>query len=259
MTPVVNGKTYHFAVRGFFEGVMLLGDRESNSYWNYISGHCVHGPLKGNRLETYPLLYMTAAQALATYPEAQLAMPNIRRQAYLPLVYFLKSHVKKLLPSSVRKRMAKRFLWLLAPIDFIVTNPLGEATSHCRPLEMGLGVWSNATHRFYPLETLRMHRGALIDKFEGRRLLVYIEPVCGVPIALYTEATQCVWQADALHLSTGELIRGASLYDQQDRTQVAVQPMQLFTRSHGFASTFPDCEVYGGGHPSDTTSRSRCD
>jgi hypothetical protein len=50
---VVNGKTHHFAARGLYNGLSFNGDRESGSFWDHITGECVHGPLKGYRLKTF--------------------------------------------------------------------------------------------------------------------------------------------------------------------------------------------------------------
>ncbi len=71
---MVKGKTHHFAARGLYNGLVLLGDRESGSFWDHITGECVHGPLKGYQLKIFPLLHMDVRQALATHPDAQVAI-----------------------------------------------------------------------------------------------------------------------------------------------------------------------------------------
>ena len=227
LSPVVNGKTHHFAARGLYNGLVLLGDRESGSFWDHITGECVHGPLKGYQLEVRPLLHTNVRQALATHPDAQVA---ISRQS-------LKQRVMARITEQGRK--SKRgFL----PPGFKKT--MGEEDTRRPSMEVGLGVWTDATHRFYPLETLRALGSTLIDELDGRRLLVYIDPISSTPAALYTEATQCNWQDDTLHLDTGEIIRGGVLYDAPGAAQEITRPMQLFTRWYGFAFTFPGCEVY---------------
>ena len=87
---------------------------------------------------------------------------------------------------------------------------------------------------------------ALLDELDGRRLLVYVEPTSGIPMALYTQATECAWQGDALHLDTGEAVRQGRLLSAQGKPQTAARPMQVFTRWYGFAYTFPGCEIYEG-------------
>ncbi len=224
---MVNGKTHHFAARGLYNGLVLLGDRESGSFWDHVTGECVHGPLKGHRLEIFPLLHMTVRQALAAYPDAQVA---ISKQSFSQR---MAGHITEY------KRKSKGN-WM--PPGFKTT--MGEEDTRRPRMEIGLGVWTDATHRYYPLETLRAHGNALIDDLDGRRLLVYIEPTSRTPAALYTEATQCSWQNDTLHLNTGETIHSGVLYDKQGVTETATRPMQMFTRWYGFAYTFPGCEVY---------------
>jgi hypothetical protein len=226
---VVNGKTHHFAARGLYNGLVLLGDRESGSYWDHITGACVHGPLKGYQLEVLPLLHMNVAQALTKTPDARVA---ISKQAFKQRVmaYFAgwaRRSKRGLLPPGFKRTM-------------------GEEDTRRPRMDIGLGVWTDTTQRYYPLERLRAHGGALIDELDGRRLLIYMDPTSSTPVALYTNATSCNWQGDVLHLDTGGIIRGGALYDAQGGSQAVTRPMQLFTRWYGFAYTFPGCEVYEG-------------
>ena len=121
-------------------------------------------------------------------------------------------------------------------------NPVPVRTDR----DMEVGVWRDAARQFYPIERLRAHGSALVDELDRRRLLRYIEPISGVAGALYTDATQCAWKNDALHLDTGEVVPGGRLRNPQGVIQPVAEPRQLFTRWHCFASTFPGCEVYGG-------------
>jgi hypothetical protein len=226
---VVNGKVHHFAARGLYNGLVLLGDRESGSYWDHITGECVHGPLKGYQLEVFPLLHMNVAQALTNYPGTRVAISKQTLKQRVMVRFTERARRSKggLLPPSFKKTM-------------------GEEDARRPRMDMGLGVWTNTTQRYYPLERLRAHGGALIDELDGRQLLIYVDPTSNTPAALYTDATQCTWQDDALHLDTGDIIREGVLYDAQGVTQAVARPMQLFTRWYGFAYTFPGCEVYEG-------------
>lgn len=228
LSPVVNGQVHHFAARGLYNGLVLLGDRESGSYWDHITGECVHGPLRGQRLEVFPLLIMNAAQALTSYPHAQLAIS--------------KQSVKQKLMSRIFEYSRNSEHGFMPPY-FLPT--LGEEDTRRPRMERGLGVWIDSARRFYPLERLRAHRGALIDELAGRRLLVYLDPVSKVPAALYTEATRCTWVGKALYLNTGEILRSGSLYDRRGQELTIERPMVLVTRWYGFAFTFPSCEIYG--------------
>ena len=52
-SPVVEGRTFHFSAGGLYDGVVILVDDETQSYWNHITGRCLHGPMKGARIEPF--------------------------------------------------------------------------------------------------------------------------------------------------------------------------------------------------------------
>jgi len=227
LSPVVSGKTHHFSSKGMYNGLILLGDQESGSYWDHITGECVTGPLKGYKLEEFPLLQMNVAQALSAYPDIQVAISKI---TFAPrtIAFFMEWSRKSkrgFLPPVFKKTMGKE--------------------DKRRPLmDTGLGIWTNTTHRYYPMECLHKQGDALIDELDGRRVLVFIDPSSNIPCALYINATKCTWQNDRLTLDTGEILRGGALCDKQGVTQRSERPLQLFLRWYGFSYTFPSCEVY---------------
>jgi len=245
LSPLVHDQVHHFAARGLYDGLVLLGDRETGSYWNHITGECVHGPLKGHQLDASPLLHTTVAQALAASAEAQVALS--------------KQSLRQRLMAAFMERGRKSKRGVIPP-GFRGT--MGEADPRRPRMDMGLGVWTETTRRYYPLEHLRAHENALLDDLDGRRLLVCIEPTSGIPMALYTRATECAWQGDALHLDTGETIQQGRLLDAKAEPQpvgstslpstplrtgaTSARPMQVFTRWYGFAYTFPGCGIFEG-------------
>lgn len=122
---------------------------------------------------------------------------------------------------------------------------MGEEDMRRPRMDMGLCVWSNKAHRYYPLERIRKRGGAVVDELDRRRLLVYIDPVDNTPAALYTEAVECNWRGSELYLDTGEILREGGLFESRGGTRSITRPMQLFTRWYGCAYTFPGCEVFG--------------
>jgi hypothetical protein len=171
---------------------------------------------------------MNVAQALASYPDAQVAISKqtFKQQVMGRFAAWVRGSKRGLLPPFFAKTM-------------------GQEDKRRPRMDMGLGVWTDITRRYYPLERLRTQDRALVDELDGRRLLVYIDPTSSTPAALYTDAVQCTWRDDVLHLDTGESIRGGVLYDVQGVRQAVERPVQMFTRWYGFAYTFPNCEVYG--------------
>ncbi len=222
MTPVINSRTQHFEFGGVYNSLVLLRDRETGSLWDHITGKCVYGPLKGSQLPISNLLHMNVSQALAIYPDIQIAISNL-----------------ELKPSKWSPQNEET-----ATMTEGLRNTMGVEDRRRPTMDIGLGVWTGATHRYYPMENILAHDRAIIDELEGRQLLVYIEPSFNAPAALYTQATSCTWEGDELHLNTGEVIRSATLLDTNGERQDIQRPLQLFTRWYGFAITFPGCEIY---------------
>ncbi len=77
MTPIVEGKVHHFADWGLYDGLFLMGDAETGSYWDHITGECVHGALKGSQLEIGTLHHMMVKQTAVVCPDALLALSSM--------------------------------------------------------------------------------------------------------------------------------------------------------------------------------------
>jgi hypothetical protein len=188
----------------------------------------VHGQLKGYQLDVFPLLHMNVARALASHPNLQLAISKQSPKQRILAFFMEKGRKSKrgVLPPGFRKTM-------------------GEEDTRRPRMDIGLCVWSDKTHRYYPVERLHQNGGALIDRIDGRVLLVYVDPKSNTPAAIYTGAYECHWQDTVLHLNSGEMIREGVLFDSRGNSQSIDRPMQMFTRWYGCAYTFPGCEVYG--------------
>jgi len=230
LSPVINGKTHHFGVRGLYNGLLLMGDYETGSYWDHITGACLHGPLKGYQLEIIsPLLHMNVAQSLTQWPEVHVAISSELNLMQRLLASFM-------VPLYRSK-------WALFP-PVVFKKTMGKEDTRRKRMDFGLGVWTKTTHRFYSLEILGKKRGALIDELDDRRILVYTDPTSNIPAAIYTNATQCSWHNDRLKLDNGEIFLGGKLYNAQGVAQAVAYPMQMLTRWYGFSLTFPGCQLY---------------
>jgi hypothetical protein len=172
LVPVIDGKVHHFAARGLYNGLVLLGDRESGSYWNHITGLCVHGPLAGSQLSMFPLLYTSAGQAYKDYPNLGIALS--KQKIFQRIMSFF---------SGVMMKSARGFI----PPGFRKT--MGEADTRYPRMETGLGVWTEALSRFYPKAELQAMGGSIKDNFGGREIIVSIDTDSGVPEAVYAKDT----------------------------------------------------------------------
>jgi hypothetical protein len=111
-------------------------------------------------------------------------------------------------------------------------------------MDIGLGVWTGSTRRYYPMELLRQ-RGPFIDQLEGRSLLVYVEPETSTPAAMFVRSKSATMEGRDVRLDNGSLVRMGVLLDRAGKRQSAERPQQLFTRWYGFSLTFPGCEIAG--------------
>lgn len=227
----VNGEQRHFEARGFYNAMVLLGDVETGSYWDHLSGKCVHGSDAGKSLTFLtPLLHSRADQAAVGYPDALLVVTN--------------------LTPEVKTEAEEDAAWGMEPTPEWsprLTGTLVTDDARLPRLEMGLGVWSPTTQRYYRVSTLYERDNFVFDQFDGRTLLVYISPETSVPDAMFVEAKSAEWRGDKLHLSTGGFVRDNVLYDAKRQWQPVERPHQLFSRWYSFAIQYAGCTIYAQG------------
>ncbi len=209
----------------------MLGDRETHSFWDHITGECFHGSLQGQELPVGALYYMTVKQALKAYPDISIAM---NRQ------------------SVFQKVLSQIFQWTsLRSKGFIppfFNKTMGEADTRRSRLDIGLGVWVETTARYYPLDQLKSHGNAIVDTLHGQRFVAYIDPLSHAPAALHTTASTCHWEGEELHLDTREVLKDSRLYNEQGVLLSCTRPLHTFTRWYGFSYTFPNCDIYESEH-----------
>lgn len=230
LNPEVNGTMLHFEVKGVYNGMVLMMDKETGSYWDHITGVCIHGIHKGYQLEVlHSHLVLTAAELVQHYPNSVYGLPKLNfLQRWFGSQQYHIATVKKggFLPPFFRKSMQKN------------DDRLPE-------MEMGLGVWEGKKKaKFYPTNLLKKQGGFLIDSFNNQQLLVYISPTSGTPNALYIPNDLTVeMQKDRLTLSNGYFILSGKLFAHPQEELTIDQPGQMFSRWYGFIATFPNCLV----------------
>ncbi|MBI2186462.1 MAG: DUF3179 domain-containing protein [Acidobacteria bacterium] len=225
MIPTIDGKAHHFVVGGLYDGVFVAQDTETGTLWNHVTGEALHGPLVGRRLQVLNLLQVNVEQALAVDPETRVAISG------QPFV----SGTRRSRLSDPKADLNDRFL-----------STMGSEDTRRPRMELGLGVWTGATHRFYPLERIRQRGEAFVDELDGRKLLVYIDPDASTPAAFFVTASGAKVQGGEIRLDNGDVVRSGVRLDRTGRRRNAEHPQQLFTRWYGFALMFPGCEVFGG-------------
>lgn len=227
LSPIVNGKAHQFGHRGLFNGLSVLGDYQTGSYWDHITGRCIHGPLLDYQLDVSPLSHTHAAQVLESRPEALLAISKQR------LFQRLMGRVAEW------TRLTKRGF---VPPGFRKT--MGRADRRLPRMQIGLGVWTDDARRFYPIEQLKREGNLINDQFDRRTLVVYMDPSTRSPAALFNDLGKAAWECDTLVLGAGRSLQDGVVHDARGQPVKVQRPMQVFTRWYGFSYTFPGCEIY---------------
>ena len=155
LTPIINGQTYHFDYGGLYDGLFVMTDQETGSLWNHVTGEAMHGPLTGERLPLSNLRQMDVARALELDADMRVALSER--------------------PIGTRENLfAPTKTDAAIPGPFIET--LGAEDTRRPRMDVGLGIWTDSTRRYYPMERVREQSNALVDTVDGRHLLVYLEP-----------------------------------------------------------------------------------
>jgi len=169
MTPVVDGRVHHFEAGGLYNGVVILKDAETETYWDHITGQAVYGPLAGKQLHIWPVEMTTVKAALA-------------REPMLPV---LRSHQRPLI-----RQIMRGLHWLLSTFGFLppfFLKTMAEVDDRLPKMTLGLGVVVNGQARFYPLDQIK---GGLRDDWAGRPLTVGIDAASAVPEARWADGSR---------------------------------------------------------------------
>ena len=212
----------HFENVGLYDGLFVMQDVESKTLWNHISGDAMYGPHVGRTLGPIGnMLQINVDEALEYDPDMQVAISD-----------------------RPFGGMGRNFLSENAQLMPMFIETLGEEDDRVPRMDMGLGIWTAATRRYYPMDTIR-EAGTIIDELDGQKILVFIDPASSTPTALYVDADSATVEGREVHLDTGRIVRSGMLIDADGRRIDEERPQQIFTRWYGYSLTFPGAEVYG--------------
>lgn len=225
LTPIVNGETHHFVSRGLYDGLSIIRDDETGTLWNHLTGDAMFGPLKGQTLGPPHNVWQTTVEAaLEGYPNIDIALSDrpIRRRG-------------RALNPIGRRRLSRMFRGTIARED-----------DRHETMALGIGLWAadQSAAKFYSMEQLAASDNAIVDTFDGRRVLIYFAPRARALRAVYSPASSVEWDGDDLRLSTGHVLRNGVMYDAAGNAVEIEAPLQVFTRWYGFSLTFPDTEIW---------------
>ena len=233
MTPVIDGEVHHFQELGLYDGMVLLGDKETKSYWHHITGESLYGPLAGKKIPVQNIFHTTVEEALENHPDIHVAISDARMRENVGVLGRLRRGLDKMF-RNIRGDDRWR--------EFAAT--MGKADTRRDDMEIGLGIWAGDEARYYPYDEVRASGNVIFDTFAGRRMVVFYAPDALALLAVHADATSATWEGDELHLNTGQVIRWGILYEQDGTRSETDRPMQVFTRWYGFYLTWPKTEVY---------------
>jgi hypothetical protein len=244
---------------GLYDGLFVMQDSETKTLWNHITGEAMYGPMVGRTLGPLGnVLQLSVKQALAVDPDMRIAISD---RAYVVNGRQLGTAAGfgpargagagRGAPGAARGGApggGRRggFLDPNAQLSEMFISTLGREDTRRPRMDMGLGLWTNTTRRYYPVERIRERGNALVDQVDGRKIVVFIDPETFAPAALFVDASSARVESGEVRLDNGQVVRaGALLFDARGRRQNPDRPQQVFTRWYGFALTFPGTEVFG--------------
>ncbi|MBK6753828.1 MAG: DUF3179 domain-containing protein [Flavobacteriales bacterium] len=74
--PVVNGEPETFRLVGMDHFNAMFEDSRTGSWWRQVSGECIAGPLKGQRLDEIPSSQFTLGEFAGVYPNGLVFQPD---------------------------------------------------------------------------------------------------------------------------------------------------------------------------------------
>ncbi len=78
LIPVVDGAVRRFSAGGLFNGLLLLLDDETHTYWDHITGDAVYGMNVEERLESFPIQILSVSEALTRHPDLTVSLSETR-------------------------------------------------------------------------------------------------------------------------------------------------------------------------------------
>jgi hypothetical protein len=229
MAPSIDGVRHTFAEHGLYDGLFLMRDEETGTFWDHLTGEAVYGPRVGTVLEVANLLHSRAGQVLANDPDALIALSDRALRAD-----------EDMEPRSLLARVRGR-------LNRMFSSTIEEEDARLPTMDIGLGIWDGEEARYYSYERVVAESRAVLDTFRGQRTLVFLDPSSYVLSSFLVDAESLRWDDDVLRLSNDQYVEGGILYDPDGTRAEAARPLQIFTRWYGFSLTFPDTEIYGEG------------
>ncbi|MFQ5907235.1 MAG: DUF3179 domain-containing (seleno)protein [Thermoplasmata archaeon] len=166
MDPRIEGTAHHFSAGGLYNGLALLVDDETRTYWDHIRGLGLHGPLRGAQMKTFPLLVTDVRTALQEDPELSVSLSNLRGRA------------------RVFARMSRNTFRRKGFFPPGFRRTMGARDARLPEMTHGLGVMVGKIQRFYPMDRIA---GGVVDEIAGRPVGIEVDQETQVPTASWQD------------------------------------------------------------------------
>lgn len=160
---------HHFGAIGVINGLAVLGDRETFTRWDHITGQAFDGPLAETQLDAWPIHLTTVAAAMETYPSLKFHTSSHRS-------------FKSWLAQNLYPRYLQDKIWLPPPFHLSMSAPIDPRLPG---LTQGLGIIVGKRARYYPIAAIPA--GGLRDDWNGRPLRVSLGKIDHVPHAIWQD------------------------------------------------------------------------
>ena len=171
MTPRVGNEVHWFAEQGLYDGLFLMKDDESETYWDHMTGEAVYGPHVGTTLQVDAgLVQTTAGQVLRTAPDALVTLSD------------------QAIRTDDQMKTQGLIAGMLGRLSDMFESTVEEHDDRRDQMDLGLGLWTDELARYYPLNTVRAEDRFVIDAFGDGNVVVMIDPVNFVLTAFSTSA-----------------------------------------------------------------------
>ncbi len=158
-------------------GLALMWDYETGTYWDHVTGEAVHGPLKGERLDIWGIEITTVAAALAEYDA-----PELHRSTNASIQIGLMSKILGSGADMVHKG-AGRLSKMMTLRGFRRTMP--DVDDRLPEMTQGLGIFEGEQGAFYPMD--RIPADGIRDSWQGKPIVIRKGKIDRIPFAVYAD------------------------------------------------------------------------
>jgi len=174
---------------------VLLRDDETGSYWDHVTGECVHGPLAGAVLPNWGIEVTTVEAALAAAPRLEIfrSRPNLFGRLMGRVMISRQLRGNGLMPWYFYTTMERR-------------------DRRLPRMDQGLGVVVGSRAVYYPRSAFGP---GIRDDWHGRELRLWIRAADGIPTAAWSDGEKPFqlftrWYGFSFTYPGCEIYKGAS-------------------------------------------------